>query len=530
MNSRILLPRMGLSVGLSSMALAGFFCLGARAQSVPHLSITQPGGMPGLPVMTGIQPATNGAVVTWDGPPGYYQLYQRAGLKGTNWTPIGTLNSSRTTSVPTSSSNGFFRVLGPPPHYAGSSACFECHSPVANVQIHTEHAAAFTNSLFVAQGGQTNASCLPCHTVGYGLPSGFVSSGRTPNLAAVQCENCHGPAANHAANPDDILMRPRVELAAEVCGGCHTGVSQPTFDEWQTTGHAQVVEDMNPSNRIDSCGRCHSGSARLSMLQGKPLPQGDANVPITCAVCHDPHQTNSNPAQLRNPLSSTNDYFITTSTPLTNQYNPDINLCAQCHNHRGAVWTSTSRAPHHSPQYNIMLGTVGELASGLPPNQPAYHARGIAKQCAGCHVQVQDFVSQGEPRATGHNLRVESFNLCLQCHPLPEDLVQFTQESISYQVQQVKSALDLWATTKAPPALATNYGTRSWEYTTPGDLSPGGPGPSSTEQALIPVNIQKARFDLYLVYNDGSFGVHNGPFCVTLLQTALNWVEAELGP
>ena len=28
-------------------------------------------------------------------------------------------------------------------------------------------------------------------------------------------------------------------------------------------------------------------------------------------------------------------------------------------------------------------------------------------------------------------------------------------------------------------------------------------------QALIPSNIQKARFNLYPVYNDGSRGVHN---------------------
>src|ERR1035441_8895762 len=47
------------------------------AQQVVHLAITQPGGMPGLPVMTGIKHVTNGANVTWDGPSGYYQVYQK---------------------------------------------------------------------------------------------------------------------------------------------------------------------------------------------------------------------------------------------------------------------------------------------------------------------------------------------------------------------------------------------------------------------------------------------------------------------
>jgi len=108
-------------------------------------------------------------------------------------------------------------------------------------------------------------------------------------------------------------------------------------------------------------------------------------------------------------------------------------------------------------------------------------------------------------------------------------LVDFTQNAISNQVQQVKASLDLWAQTKAPPDLYAKYGTRAWEYTTPGDLSPGGPDSSSSEQALIPANIQKARFNLYLVFYDGSFGVHNGPYAVTLLDTAQTWVQGALG-
>jgi hypothetical protein len=111
---------------------------------------------------------------------------------------------------------------------------------------------------------------------------------------------------------------------------------------------------------------------------------------------------------------------------------------------------------------------------------------------------------------------------------LPEQLAQFTSAAISNQIQTIKTALDLWAVTKAPDALRTRYGTRAWEYTNPGDLSPGGVGPDSSEQALIPVRIQKARFNLYLVLYDGSFGVHNGPFAVTLLEAAEAWVAQEL--
>jgi hypothetical protein len=352
-----------------------------------------------------------------------------------------------------------------------------------------------------------------------------------------------------------------VELAGQVCGGCHNEAShQPVFEQWKSSGHFAVVEDMNPAGRINSCGRCHSGSSRLALMKGEDpviTVANDANVGITCAVCHDPHANHawSNPLngvfaftnlltgravivsniqvgasytnQLRHPFASTNDYFLATSEQFTNKYNPNINVCAQCHNHRGASWTSSSRPPHHSPQYNMLLGTVGELESGLAPNFPATHSR-LEKQCAGCHMAKEGDGSEAHPMFVGHSFRVESLNGCADCHSNPELLLTFATFAISSQIQSVKNLLDVWATTKAPEALRTKYGARAWEYTNPGELSTGGPGPSSGEQALIPENIKKARFNLYIVKYDGSYGVHNGPHAVSLLESARTWVEAEL--
>ena len=517
-------------------AVAGLLmaaCWAANAQSVQHLSITQPGGMPGLPVVTGVTRATNGLNITWDGPSGYYQLFENSSLTNSKWQAVGKdTNLNRQTTVSLTSSNAFFRVSGPSPHYAGWQTCAECHSPILNTVTQTAHAAAFTNAEFVANGGQTNVSCLPCHTVGYALPTGFTNLAKTPKLAGVQCENCHGPAAYHASNPDDPTLVPRAEIAATVCGGCHAR----RYDEWKSSQHTAVIPNLNATNQIDNCGRCHSGTARMSLIGGLAPLAGDASLGIQCISCHDPHQTNGYPAQLRYPLASTNDYFMPTNGVFSNYYNASINVCGQCHNHAGASWTNSAAPPHLSPQYNLLLGTVGELDPPLT-HFPASHATKLTNQCVACHMQTTPFVSQAAPGDGGHKFTVDSYEVCAGCHGTLATVPQFMQQVQQFRkgnalyLQELTLDLDYWATNSAPAALRSKYGTNAWEYTAPGGLSPGAlAGPNAAEQASIPANIQKARFNVYIVFSDQSLGVHNPYYVQDLLDQAETWIYNELYP
>ena len=519
--------------------------------------------------MQGIQRLTNGMQVTWDGPSGYYQVYQKSNSLLAPWVTLGrSTNLLRYAVITKLYGNAFFRVAGPAPVYNGSQACAGCHDNVRATELKTPHAGAFTNADFVAAGGQTNSSCLPCHTVGYGLPTGFVSQSRTPQLAGVQCENCHGPAANHQANQGDFTVIPRIEIAATVCGGCHsashtTRANPPTFEEWSSSGHAAVVPDAlqvmsSSTNNISSCGRCHSGSVRLALIYGQnPVSlTNDLNIAITCAVCHDPHSTNSNPAQLRNPVFSTNYFSLSTSDVFTNKYNANtnINICGQCHNARGAAWTDTSRAPHRSVQYNFLLGSVGLKWSGgtnyfLAAFNPGTHAGlpsfvepgtfYLTNQCVSCHMQA-DAAPAGAPT---HTFEVASHNVCLNCHDTdPGQSAPLVSDNVSLVIDE----LNQWAATQAPAALRTN-GMVVWEYTTPGGLTwqtnqaghvtswtladqVNSTGPDAAGQALIPDNIKKARFNLYLVVNDGSLGTHNWLFALDLLTAAENLAGQELHP
>jgi hypothetical protein len=548
----------------------------ATAQDLPHLTSIQPGGMPGLPLMLGVQPVTNGLEVTWYGPSGYYQLYQTTGLKTPAWQSVGGLDYTNTAIVPATSSNAFFRVSGPSPHYAGWQDCIECHATIYDPVILTPHAAAFTNALFVSVGGQTNASCLPCHTVGAGLLTGFTTLTQTPQLASAQCENCHGPAAVHAANPGNPTTIPRVELAATDCGGCHNTkfvpasaamYHAPYYEEWNSSPHQSVLAELQSdfsgslgaSTFIPECGRCHSGTVREALLDNDPLPDGHeaGAVGIACATCHEPHGlvvhtnvlngvftnlldgaivTNNllgsvYTNQLRNPYSSTNDFFAIITNAFASQYNANVNVCAQCHNHRGAAWTDTTFPPHHSPQYNMLLGTVGVVQSGLPPNQPGTHAF-IEQQCVACHMQTSNYVSQAQPAVAGHQFAVESYQVCATCHGSAANgqaLVSLASNVFSMEIQAVAASLDQWAVIKAPALLGTtNYGTGAWEYTNPGDLSTLAAGPTTAQQALIPNTIKMARFNLYLVQNDGSYGIHNPQYSLDLLSYANTLVQQAL--
>ena len=136
--------------------------------------------------------------------------------------------------------------------------------------------------------------------------------------------------------------------------------------------------------------------------------------------------------------------------------------------------------------------------------------------------------SEAHPIFSAHTFKVEAFDSCRSCHSSPELFAAFAMAGTAFQIQELKGYLDFWAMTKAPAALQTKYGSKAWEYTAAGELSGGGAGPTSSEQSQIPDGIKKARFNLYLVNNDGSFGIHNGPLAVSLLEAGANWVAVEL--
>lgn len=511
------------------------------------------GGVDPRPFIQSVAPGDEEGqlLLRWGGLSGPYKVQQRDNVVSGDWTSVGDLTTDNSMAVPLGEGTGIFRVEGQSAVYLSESTCRGCHPSAHNGVKDTAHAHAMATLTRIGQGD--NPGCLPCHTVGFGIQGGFVSNQATPLLANVQCENCHGPGGNHVADPGDPTVRPVISQAGTMCGGCHTDAHHPTYDEWLGARHSFVDEHvaegfLNPdveagAARMRACGSCHSGAVRLAMLNGAErgielpeMPSGDhaAHTAITCVVCHTPHEKTPNGRQLRNPPYSMDFFSYSTSTlsNFTRQYNEDINICGQCHNQRGAQWQDTSRPPHHSPQYNVLIGDAGFVIG--TPGQSSH--RNIAKQCTHCHTHRHDpeVVTEEDPVYTGHEFMPFPEN-CVPCHTTEEAeaFISFTQRNTKALITEIKTLLDTWAESKSPEPLRTQYGKLAWEYQNVGQLSlpeDGSTvrGPSSAEQSVVPDEIKQARFFLYMVEHDGSYGVHNGQYARSILGEAKKLVEAQL--
>jgi hypothetical protein len=115
----------------------------------------------------------------------------------------------------------------PPPtggRYLGSNGCKSCHDAQWRSWRATKHAAAWqTLSL---RNRDFDPECFACHTTGFTYEGGFRLYSQTPLMAGVQCEDCHGAGADHAASPALPYARP----TEATCTECHVPLHSPDFN------------------------------------------------------------------------------------------------------------------------------------------------------------------------------------------------------------------------------------------------------------------------------------------------------------
>ena len=109
-------------------------------------------------------------------------------------------------------------------HYVGSKACLSCHRADFNRWHSSAHSHAYLDLL--KQGHGLDPDCVKCHVTGLSSTCGFLSQSKTPQLANVTCESCHGPGGAHILNPKWAKMN----LGTKVCVTCHTQENSPNFN------------------------------------------------------------------------------------------------------------------------------------------------------------------------------------------------------------------------------------------------------------------------------------------------------------
>ncbi len=107
--------------------------------------------------------------------------------------------------------------------FVGVRVCASCHPDRYAAWKSSPHAAAYAT--LEAKGRQYDPDCLACHAVAYECTGGEVDRESLQKFAAVQCESCHGPGADHARTAGQTPMN--TEL---VCPRCHTADKSPDFN------------------------------------------------------------------------------------------------------------------------------------------------------------------------------------------------------------------------------------------------------------------------------------------------------------
>jgi sulfur relay (sulfurtransferase) complex TusBCD TusD component (DsrE family) len=387
--------------------------------------------------------------------------------------------------------------------------CGNCHVGQNAEWKGTRHANAWED---LQASGHATEACENCHSVGANgnkvtaVLVGYAAT-KDKRYQDVQCESCHGPGLEHVTNPDATQPLASLLVGTDLtsgCGECHQGTHTPFVEEWSASAHSDTT---NHAQTNAECVQCHEARGILAAwgIRANYLEKQQTSViPITCPVCHDPHDP-TNAHQLRFPI---------------NVANVEVNLCMKCHHNRSVPDPNSSRGPH-SPQGPLLVGEAGWQPPGFQyPGTKIVATHGSTANpelCAGCHVSAFDVTDPATGtlvfHATGH-----LFNAipCLDStgKPTTDDSCDLTQRTFKACAVSGCHGSD----TAARSAFIVARGRLDDLMVTANALLAQVPGSEFvTGDDLITVG-EGAKFNVGLAGMNGST-VHN-PFLVEALLTA----------
>jgi DmsE family decaheme c-type cytochrome len=254
-------------------------------------------------------------------------------------------------------------------------------------------------------GSQT---CLGCHE---GMDASMAGTAharaahpRSP-AAAEGCESCHGPGAQHVADPsrETTLLKfaavaPREASAA--CLSCHTKASHAL---WQGGAHdarnlscvtchsvhapKSAGAQLKTATEVETCAGCHRQQAlKVKRVSHMPVAEGK----MTCSSCHNPHgSTNVRLLRVGNWINeSCVSCHAEKRGPFLFEHAAGRESCVSCHDPHGSSNDRmlVARPPMLCQRCHIGTrhpSTIYDNASVL-----ARSNRIIGRGCVNCHQQI----------------------------------------------------------------------------------------------------------------------------------------------
>jgi hypothetical protein len=277
------------------------------------------------------------------------------------------------------------------------------------------------------------------------------------------------------------------------CMACHNDTTVITEKKTAMSESMHGIGESFGRGTRAGCAGCHSGGAFSKMVAAGLTPDtveaGDPSpTRQSCRACHQVHTG-----------YTVADWALETTAPVVLYALEGVtydggkgNLCANCHQPRRAIAeadpngiirvTSSHWGPHHGPQSTMLLGLAG---AGDVIGFPSAHAMLVRDTCVTCHIGEDD----------SHTFEAV-MSACVVCHLDAEDFdingVQTEVEALIAQVGELLVAKGLLDEEGHPvvgdyPAAETSA---LWNY-------------------------------IFIVFEDGSLGVHNPGYTKALLEAAL---------
>ena len=317
-------------------------------------------------------------------------------------------------------------------------------------------------------------------------------------LASCTKEGPMGPAGADGTNGTNGTDGTNGVDGIAFCLECHTsGTIDGLTAQWAGSGHA--IGSSLARGTTSGCSRCHSGVGFSAYLAGSEDLSGSA---IGCSACH----SHGEPPVFQD--GDGNAVFISTVDAVKLMTNASViidmesnsNLCVNCHqpmtgiptdNGEGMFTvTSTHWGPHHGPQSVVLegLGGVEFPGSETYPGTKS-HAHRKSAGCVKCHMEESN-----------HNFATPEVTACATCHGEIDDFdVNGKLSEIHLLVEELSEIL-----------------------TEKGLLLDGHPNPGTYK-----IDEASALYNLLLIEEDKSEGVHNPPYTVALLTNSIEAMQAE---